>query len=230
VAGDIKLSPGASGSLASGSATFNAADFEPKVVASGSSYTLRSGDMEIEGIPTFEDDLVNEWDLQLADTPMSLNIQAGAYKGNFELGGLSLEKLAISEGGSDLTGTFSAPNHVEMSSLAFSTGGSTMMLKGLANANFEQMTFKSGAGDYTLSFDGDLQRDANVSIDTGAATVNIIVPEGVNAQVTFDGGLSSVNADGEWVQNGKVYTLSGNGPTLTITVIMGMGTLNLKTE
>jgi hypothetical protein len=230
VAGDIKLSPGASGSLASGSATFNAADFEPKVVASGSSYTLRSGDMEIEGIPTFEDDLVNEWDLQLADTPMSLNIQAGAYKGNFELGGLSLEKLAISEGGSDLKGAFSAPNQVEMSSFTLSTGGSAMVLKGLANANFEQMTFKSGAGDYTLSFDGDLQRDANVSIDTGAATVNIIVPEGVNAQVTFDGGLSSVNADGGWVQNGNVYTLSGNGPTLTITVIMGMGTLNLKTE
>jgi hypothetical protein len=186
--------------------------------------------MEIEGIPSFEDDLVNEWDLQLADAPMSLSIQAGAYTGNFELGGLSLEKLAISEGGSDLTGTFSALNQVEMSSFTLSTGGSNMTLKGLANANFEQMNFKSGAGDYTLSFDGSLQRDANVTIDTGAATVNIIVPEGVNAQVTFDGGLSSVNADGGWVQDGEVYTLSGNGPTLTITVIMGMGTLNLKTE
>jgi hypothetical protein len=230
VAGDLNLAPGASESLASGSATFNAVDFEPKVEASGSSYTLRSGDMEIEGIPSFEDDLVNEWDLQLADAPMSLNINAGAYTGNFELGGLSLEKLAISEGGSDLTGTFSAPNQVEMSDFTLSTGGSNMTLKGLANANFEQMNFKSGAGDYTLSFDGSLQRDANVTIDTGAATVNIIVPEGVNAQVTFDGGLSSVNADGGWVQDGEVYTLSGNGPTLTITVIMGMGTLNLKTE
>lgn len=236
VAGDLKLAPlalgasEASGSLVSGKATFNAPDFEPKIESSGSSATLRTGDMKIEGIPVFKDDLKNEWDLQLADTPMSLNIQAGAYKGSFELGGLSLEKLAISEGGSDLTATFSAPNQVEMSAFTLSTGGSAMVLKGLANANFEQMTFKSGAGDYTLSFDGDLQRDANVTIDTGAATVNIIVPEGVNAQVNFDGGLSSVNAAGGWVQNDKVYTLSGSGPTLTIKVIMGMGTLNLKTE
>jgi len=230
VAGELKLAPGASGSLASGTATFNAVDFEPKVEAAGSSYTLRSGDMKIEGIPNFKDDLKNEWDLQLANLPMSLTIQAGAYTGSFELGGLSLKKLAISEGGSDLTGSFSEPNHVEMSSFTFSTGGSKVKLKGLANANFEQMTFSSGAGDYILSFDGELQRDASVTIDSGLGTVNIIVPEGVNAQVTFEGGLTTINKAGGWGQNGDVYTLSGAGPIITITVKMGAGTLNLKTE
>ena len=230
VGGSMKLAPGASGYLASGTATFNAADFEPKVDATGSSYTLRQGDGKIEGIPNFKDDIKNEWDLQLANTPMSLNIKAGAYDGSFELGGLSLEKLAISEGGSDVTVVFSAPNNVEMSSFTYSTGGSRMELKGLANANFEQMTFTSGAGDYTLSFDGDLQRDASVTIESGVSTVNIIVPEGVNAQVTFEGGLTSINAGSGWDQNGSIYTLSGSGPTITITVKMGVGTLNLKTE
>ena len=105
-----------------------------------------------------------------------------------------------------------------------------MLLKGLANANFEQMNFKSGAGDYTLSFDGNLQRNASVTIESGASTVNIIVPEGTNAHVNFDGGLTSVNAGSGWSQNGNVYTLSGSSPTITITVKMGVGTLNLKTE
>jgi len=230
VAGNLKLAPGASGYLASGTATFNAAEFEPKVEAAGSSYTLRPGNLKIEGIPVFKDELKNEWDLQLADTPMSLSIQAGAYNGNFELGGLSLEKLAISDGGSDFSGSFSAPNNIEMSSFTYSTGASNVELSGLANANFEQMTFTSGAGDYTLSFDGDLQRDASVTIDSGLGTVNIIVPEGVNAQVTFDGGLSTVNTDGAWEQDGTVYTHPGSGPTLSITVKMGAGTLNLKAD
>lgn len=75
-----------------------------------------------------------------------------------------------------------------------------------------------------------MQRDASVMIDTGVSTVNIIVPEGVNARVTFDGGLSTVKAGGGWSQNGNDYTLSGSGPTITITVKMGMGTLNIKTE
>ncbi len=233
VAGELKLAPLAPGAgryLASGKATYNVPDFEPKVETAGSAYTLRAGDMEIEGIPINEGEVKNEWDLQLANTPMSLNIQAGAYNGSFELGGLSLEKLAISEGGSDLTATFSEPNHVEMSSFTFSTGGSSVELKGLANANFEQMTFSSGAGEYTLGFDGDLQRDASVTIDSGVGTVTIIIPEGVNARVTFEGGLSTVNKAGGWEQNDNVYTLSGSGPTITITVKMGAGTLNLKTE
>jgi hypothetical protein len=230
LAGELKIAPGTSGYLASGTAIFNAADLEPKVEASGSSYTLRSGNLKIEGIPNFQDDVKNEWDLLLANIPMSLNIKAGAYTGNLELGGLSLEKLAISEGGSDLTGAFSEPNQVEMSSFTFSTGGSSMKLKGLANANFAQMTFNAGAGDYTLGFDGDLRRDASVTIDSGVGTVTIIVPQGVNAQLTFDGGLSTVNTNGGWAQNGDLYTLSGNGPTITFTVKMGAGTLNLETE
>ena len=233
-AGELKLSPqaalGASRYLASGTATFNAIDLEPKVEVAGTSCTVNHGNLKIEGIPNFQKDLKNEWDLQLANTPMSLNIKAGAYTGNVELGGLSLEKLAISEAGSKANLAFSTPNPVEMSSFTYSTGGSTISLKGLANANFEQMTFTSGAGDYTLSFDGDLQRDARVMIDSGVSTVNIIVPAGGNAQVTFDGGLSSVKAEGGWVQNEDVYTLSGSGPALTIMVKMGVGTLNLKTE
>lgn len=237
VAGELKLTPGAApeaapgagGYLAFGAATFNAVDFEPKVETAGASCTVRQGDLKIEGIPKFQDDFKNQWDLQLANTPMSLNIKAGAYTGNVELGGLSLEKLAISEVGSDVSITFSTPNQIEMSSFTYDTGGSTMVLKGLANANFEQMSFNSGAGDYTLSFDGDLRRDASVAIESGISTVNIIVPKGVNAQVTFDGGLSSVNANGGWQQNGDIYTLSGSGPTITISVKMGVGTLNLKT-
>lgn len=117
-----------------------------------------------------------------------------------------------------------------MSSFTFSTGGSSMELKGLANANFERMNFSSGAGTYTLSFDGELQRDASVMIDTGASTVNIIVPEGVNARLTYEGGLSSVDAGAGWVKNGNIYTLSGSGPTITITTKIGVGILNLKTE
>lgn len=93
--------------------------------------------MKIEGVPDFQDDLKNKWDLQIADTPISLNIKAG---------------------------------------------------------------------DYTWSFDGDLERDASVMIESGARTVNIIVPQGVNAQVTFYGGLTTGNTEGKWEQSGNGYT------------------------
>lgn len=230
IAGKLTLAPGATDGLASGTAIFNAVELEPKTEVSGSSYRLYQGDPAAKALPSIEGDIQNEWDLHLADRPMSLTINAGPYDGSFELGGLSLENLTISEVGSNLTAAFSRPNLVEMSTFAFSTGGSKVILSGLANANFERMTFSSGAGDYTLSFDGDLKRDAAVKIDSGMSTTSIIVPKGVNARVTFEGGLTSINPDGAWQQNGNVYTLAGGGPTISITVTMGAGTLNLNTR
>ena len=230
IAGKLSLAPGAAEGLASGTATFNAVELQPKTEVTGSSYRLYQGDPADKRIPNIEGDIQNEWDLQLANRPMSLYIDAGPYTGSFELGGLSLEKLTIAEIGSDLKAAFSQPNQVEMSTFTFSTGGSNVELKGLANANFEQMTFQSGAGNYTLSFDGELKRDATVKIDSGMGTVNIIIPKGVNARVTFDGGLTSVKVDAPWQQNGNVYSLSGSGPTISVLVTMGAGTLNLKTQ
>jgi hypothetical protein len=230
--GELKLSPetAPSGYLVSGGAKFNAADFEPQIDSVGAAFTLRQGNGKFDGIPVNQQELENEWDLQLATTPMRLRIDAGPYNGNFELGGLALQELAVSEAGSDVTCSFSTPNLVEMTSFSYETGGSNLVMKGLANANFAQMTFTAGAGDYTLSFDGDLQREASVMIDAGLGTLNLIVPKGVNAQVTFDGGLTGINLDSGWEQNGKVYIHPGSGPSISIIVKMGVGTLNLKTE
>lgn len=230
VAGELNLAPGAVDDLASGTATFNVPDFEPRVATSGSAYTLSVGDTVIEGIPVTDGKVRNEWDLKLADMPMSLAVEAGAYDCRFELGGLSLEKLAFKDGGANVTGAFSEPNKVEMSLFSYDTGASNVDLTGLANANFKQMSFKGGAGEYTLSFDGDLQRDAEVLIDAGLADVTVIVPEGVQAQVRMDGGLTTVKTSGGWDNAGSGYELAGSGPTIYITVKMGAGTLNLKSE
>lgn len=228
MAGELKISPGAVDSLVSGDATFNAEALKPVVINSEGFYTLQQGDQEYEGFPLFSKDVTNFWDIKLANIPLHLNIEAGAYTGKFELGGLSLKELYINEIGSDMEIVFSEPNQVAMSSFKYMTGGSTMVLKGLANANFSEMDFDSGAGDYTLSFDGDLKRDAKILIETGASTLTIIVPRNTNAVVVFDGGMTSINNNG-WAENENVYSLSGSGPTITIKVEMGLGTLNLET-
>src|SRR5574340_14226 len=227
VAGKLILAPGDGAALVSGAATYNVAEFEPKIETAGSAVSLHQGALEAEGFPGCPDDVKNEWNLKIANTPMNLTSQAGAYDGEFELGGLSLQKLVIMEGGSDVTSTFSTPNHVEMTSFEYSTGASDTNLRGLANANFTNMHFQSGAGEYTLSFDGELKRDGTVVIDSGLGTLNIIVPDGTAAVLTFQGGLSTINVGSGWVKNGDVYTHAANSPALNITLNMGAGTLNL---
>ena len=66
-------------------------DFKPKITTEGNQVELQSGKLKIEGFPRLNDDIVNEWDLALGDQLMNLEINAGAYKGDFELGDLSLK-------------------------------------------------------------------------------------------------------------------------------------------
>lgn len=231
-AGRLQLSPGAEGALISGTATYNVDEFKPQVALTteGNEVHIFQDTESFEGIPILDDDLENEWDLALANTPITLRINAGAYQGQFELGGLSIQELRVSDGAADADLAFSSPNQVEMSTLRYNTGASSVNLSGLANANFSELIFKGGAGDYELEFSGDLQRDASISIDAGLGSVRIIVPEGVAADLTFDGSLTNIKTSGSWSSSGGGYTTSGEGPVLNFTVNMGAGNLELETR
>lgn len=228
-AGIFKLDDGAGDTLVSGTASYNVQDFKPKITIEGNRVQLESGDLQIEGFPRISDNIENEWDLELGDQLINLEINAGAYEGDFNLGGLSLKSLEVSDGAADVRLKFSQPNLVEMESLRYQTGASNVRLSGLSNANFSSMIFRSGAGNYTLDFSGELQRDAEVAIESGISQVTIIVPESLTARLSFEGGLSNVEMSGGWQKSGGDYVMGGSGPTLSITVDMGAGNLVLRT-
>jgi hypothetical protein len=227
-AGELSLAPGAQSALVEGKATYNVSDLKPKVTVDGSDVLIETGDWEINSLPKFGDDFKNEWDLKLGADPMDLQVNAGAYKGEFDLGGLAIHSLRISDGASDVRLDFSSPNQVEMDALRYTTGASHVELSGLANANFEELVFKGGAGSYQLDFSGELKRDATVTIDAGFSGFTVIVPEGVSARLFVDGGLANVDVGGQWEKSGDEYTLTGEGPRLTINVNIGAGSLTLR--
>lgn len=222
-AGDMKLSPGAK-NLVDGTAVYNYDAFKPTVTVDGGNASVSMG--EVNTLPAFND-LKNEWDLKLGDTPMDLTIESGAYNGTFELGGLSLTNLTVQDGAANVELSFSELNQIEMSTLRYETGASDVQLSGLANANFSILDFSSGAGDYKLDFSGELQRDASVKISSGLSNITIVVPEGVHAVVTVDSGASNVNTGSGWSRNGNVYEQDGEGPTLTFVIEIGAGNVTL---
>ena len=229
-AGELILAPGASSALIEGQVEYNIEDLKPEIITDGGTVKLSTGDLEITGFPKFQvDDFVNKWDLKLHDTPMDLHIKSGAYQGDIELGGLTINSLEINDGAADVRLKFSEANKTEMRSFRYSTGASNVKITGLANANFGLMNFRSGAGNYTLDFSGNLRRDTNVVIESGISQVTIVVPKGTSAIVTFRGGLMDVDFDQEWENHGDTYILTGEGPMLNIEVEMGAGSLRLYT-
>lgn len=227
-AGELMVSPGAAGALVQGTVTYNVRDLKPEITEGTDEVLIETGDLELTGIPNFGDDMENTWDLKLAAVPLDLTINAGAYKGEIDLGGLSIQSLRVSDGAADVKLGFSAPNLVEMDTLRYSTGASKVELTGLANANFESLIFKGGAGNYVLDFSGVLKRDATVTVDSGFSSVTVVVPEGVSARVFVDGGLANVDIGGQWEKSGDQYTLAGEGPRLTLNVNIGAGSLTLR--
>jgi hypothetical protein len=230
-AGNLDLQPApAANELISGTAKYNVVDIKPVVTIDNNNVTIEQGNLKITGIPVINSNVVNDWSLSLANAPMSLVIKAGAYQGNYELGGLSLHSLEVTDGASKVDLNFSKPNLVEMNSLDYTTGASEVSLKGLANAFAKDITFRSGAGNYTLDFSGELRSDMTVNIESGVSQVTVIVPEGVNAQVLAESGLMTVSTSGSWRQQGSTYSLSNSGNTITINVKMGAGNLRLETS
>lgn len=229
-AGKLNISPGAENALIMGEATYNLDQLEPEISIEGEKVRIQTGDSDFKRLPRFGEDIKNVWKLQLGDMPMDLMINAGAYQGDIELGGLSLKTLEVSDGAADVRLRFSQANKIEMDTLRYLTGASNVRLSGLANANFSSMVFRSGAGDYTLDFSGELKRDAVVTIESGISQVVVVVPEGTNAKVYFKGGLANVKVDRGWEHSGDQYTLEGDGPQLIFHIDMGAGNLVLETD
>jgi hypothetical protein len=225
-AGKLRLASGSEQALVSGTATYNIADLKPVITQDGEAVRMHQGEYKMSTWPNV-DGAKNEWDLQLGTMPLDLTLKVGAYEGIFDFGGLSLVNLTVRDGAADVRVDFSAPNPVRMNALKYQTGASNVTLKNLSNANFTTLSFEGGAGNYTLDFGGELQRDAGVTLRAGMSNISLVIPPGFAAQVTVDGGLSSVNAPGGWRQNGNTYSRPGDGPVLTIVVDLGAGNLQI---
>lgn len=222
-AGELNLNPGAE-NLVEGTATYNVPDLKPEIITDSNGIEIKQGSLKDIPYPT---NIKNNWDFKLGNAPMDLTVNAGAYTGTYEFGGLSLTNLTIKDGASNVKLAFSQPNPSEMTVFRYETGASNVKLNSLANANFSTMIFNSGAGDYTLDFSGALKRDATISISSGLSNIILVIPQNVNANVTAESGLANINAGPGWTQNGDQYAQSGSGPTLTFLIKTGAGNLTL---
>jgi hypothetical protein len=210
--------------LVDGTATYNYDSLKPQVTTQGSRVEIKQGDQ-----PTLPGSLniKNKWDLKLGAQPMALTINAGAYTGNYEFGGLSLTALTVKDGAATVDLSFSKANASSMTLFRYETGASKVKLTGLGNANFGTLVFISGAGDYTLDFGGSLRRDATATISSGLSNLIIVIPSGTPARVTVESGASNISAGPGWTQSGNLYSQAGAGPALTILVKTGAGNVTL---
>jgi len=220
-AGQLRVSPGAA-SLVEGTAAYNVEQLKPEVIVNGGSVEIRQRQILKLLEPA---EVSSVWDLRLGPAPMDLTINAGAYEGHLELGGLALTGLTVKDGASSVRLSFDKPNPESMQVFRYETGASEVELVGLANANVRTMLVTAGAGNHTLDFGGQLRQDATVTISAGLSNLVLSIPRKIPATVTTETALSNVSVDPSWSADDNRYTQTGTGPGLTIIIRGGLGNL-----
>jgi hypothetical protein len=229
-AGSLEIENGGN-KMVEGEIRTNIANWKPEVSRSNEEITIAQGENN-NSITFPSGNMINNWNLKLGtQKPLALDIQAGAYKSNITFGDVQLSELNIDDGASQSKITFDVPNKQKMDSLTYHTGASQVELINLGNANFKKMVFDSGAGSYTLDFNGELKQDAKVSIKSGLSNFKIIVPSNTDTNITLTGGVNNVSLKGTWTVNSNKYmTQNSKRPKLEIDINMGVGNLELISE
>jgi len=100
---------------------------------------------------------------------------------------------------------------------------------GNAPMNFE-IRFQNG--EYTIEFAKSMPADFNATVNAGVGKVNLIIDPELAAQVIIGEhtNLLEISTRGDWTQTGDVYEMGSGSATLTITVNMRGGELNLDNK
>jgi hypothetical protein len=223
-AGSLNIAPGATSSV-EGTVDYNVMDWEPKITNSGNLIEITQSNTNTVGVPSGQ--IVNLWDIQLGSEPMELTISTGANEGTFDLSGLSLSRLSVSDGASKTNVTFSQPNPIVLEKLEYHTGASEVSLNGLGLAHIRNLEFYGGAGSYRIDLSGQIFEDMNVKISAGMSDFTLLIPKETHTIVTINGGLSNINASGTWTIKDSSYETGTGEPTITVNVDMAVGNLSL---
>lgn len=167
--------------------------------------------------------------------PIAFNISLGAGKGDFDFSGLQVKRLKISAGASSADLRCDEVNEIPCDDVIIESGVSKFSAENLCNLNFRKLKFSGGVGSYKLDFGGNLQRNAEATVELGLGAVTVYVPRRIATRVIYDESwFSSIDLDKSFVRARKsVYETEDFGrsdKTLTIKISSGLGSIKVKSR
>jgi len=186
-----------------------------------------------EGIHLDKND--NVWNLEFSDrVPINFDIDVGACKADFDFTGLLIDRLDMDLGASSADVEFRKPNSQRISEINIDVGASKLTINGLGNANFDQLSFDGGVGDFTLDFSGEFNHRADIDIEVGMGSLTILVPKDVGIQIKKESSfLSSFSIDEDEFDEieDDLYENDNFGKTdkvLVFNIEIGLGSVTVK--
>jgi hypothetical protein len=186
-----------------------------------------------EGIHLDKND--NVWNLGFSNKiPISFDIDVGACEADFDFTGLRIDKLDMDLGASSVDVEFRKPNFERISEINIDVGASKLKMNSLGNANFDELSFDGGLGDFTLDFSGDLKRRAHCNIEVGMGSLTILIPKDAGVQIKTESSFLSsfsMNEDEFDEIEDDLYENDNFGKTekeLVFNIKVGLGSVKVE--
>jgi hypothetical protein len=242
-AGNLYISPGSNNILFHGE--FNYSEYEPFVAYDKNH---REGSLQIEmredskkedrdvnvTINSLGEIGENEWDLYFSEEiQLSFDIEMGAAEAEIDFGAMKITDLKLESGASKTRILFSKPNPIQMNKLDIETGVSQFKIKNLLHANFDEMSFEGGIGDYELHFGGELKKTVEVELDVALGALNIYIPKNIAYRINCDKSIfSSLNVEAAYKNDDDDCWYSMNFeqelPFLNMWIEAGIGSVSVE--
>jgi hypothetical protein len=161
-------------------------------------------------------------------------MEVGACDAEIDLGGIPLTELTMEVGAASGQIDFSEPNPERLKEISIEAGAASVTVLNIGNANFEEFSFEGGAGSFELDFRGEYKDEAEISIEIGVGSAEIILPKGIPIRIeTGDPGWFSTidfhNDDLNEIDDGIYETedFEDAGVRIYVKLDVGLGSIDV---
>jgi len=198
--GDLRIAPGATGTLYRYELVYDADRFDPIASYHPETHRLRVGvDGRGHGDLSYRNRPHQRLDLNLSPaTPVALDLAFGAGTADVELGGLSLTSVKVKAGAAETTVKVSEPNRISCRFLMVEIGAIDFQTEKLGNARCERIEVKGGAANLVLDLTGQWTEGATSEVDiaVGLGSVTLRLPESVGLEADVERFLVNFDRSG----------------------------------
>ena len=164
----------------------------------------------------------------------NLFLDFGVGDAEIDLTDISVTKLNINCGLSDVEIEINKRNNVVCESVSIENGLGDLDISGLGNLAAKYIDINIGLGSADIDFTGDRIYDTDVNVDVGLGSLDMILPKKANIEIYVDSSfLSSVDIYGLKQKKNKLWVSphwESSYPTFKMDVNVGMGSVDIVIE
>lgn len=163
-----------------------------------------------------------------------LFLDFGLGDAKIDLTNISITKLNINCGLSDVNIEINERNNVVCQTVSIENGLGNLSVSGLGNLAAKKIDINIGLGSADIDFRGDRIYDADINVDVGLGSLDMILPKKANIKIYVDSSfLSSVDIYGLKQKKNKLWVSpnwDSRYPTITMDVNVGIGSVDIVIE